>query len=413
MSGPTKSVSLWKNFNAVMATFAALFLLACLAVVLLAWVSLVRSHDQYRRQAETEAQNLCAVLADNILASYEKIDLAVLGVKDEVERQLRSGGVDVPGLEAFIRCHRKRVPTLFALRTVDAEGFVAYGNDVSPGARINLADRDYFMRLKADPNAGLVFSKPVFGRVQTKWVLMLARRIDRPDGSFGGVVYGAIDLEKLKAHFASLSIGSEGVVSLRDAGLAVIVRQNSARDVTGQTMAAPEFRALAKAGRTSGVFAVVSAVDRVERIYAFVKLQPYGHFLFVGLGRREAFEPWRREFHQTVGFVALFLLLIGVSAWLARRAWQRQRRAEAEREQVILELQGALAEVKVLSGMLPICSRCKKIRDDNGYWNQIEAYVASHSEAQFTHSICPDCLKVLYPDIYAELQTRKMVPGGS
>ena len=205
MCRPTKSFGLRNSINPVTATLAALFLLACLAVVLLAWVSLVRSHDQYRRRAETAAQNLCAVLADNILASYEKIDLAVLGVKDEVERQLASGAADAPRLEALIRRLRERIPILFALRTVDAKGFVEYGNDVCPGARINLADRDYFVRLKADPNAGLVFSKPVCGRVQAKWALMLARRIDRPEGSFGGVVYGAIDLEKLKAHFASHS----------------------------------------------------------------------------------------------------------------------------------------------------------------------------------------------------------------
>jgi PAS domain S-box-containing protein len=69
-----------------------------------------------------------------------------------------------------------------------------------------------------------------------------------------------------------------------------------------------------------------------------------------------------------------------------------------EHERTIAELQRAVAEVKVLSGLLPVCASCKKIRDDNGYWNQIEAYVRKHSEADFTHSICPDCAEELYPD---------------
>lgn len=59
----------------------------------------------------------------------------------------------------------------------------------------------------------------------------------------------------------------------------------------------------------------------------------------------------------------------------------------------------ALKEIKVLSGLLPICAACKKIRDDTGYWNQIESYINKHSEAEFSHSICPDCAKNLYPNL--------------
>jgi hypothetical protein len=64
------------------------------------------------------------------------------------------------------------------------------------------------------------------------------------------------------------------------------------------------------------------------------------------------------------------------------------------------EVQGALAKVRTLSGLLPICSGCKKIRDDNGYWNQIEKYIRDNSEAQFSHSICPECARALYPELY-------------
>ena len=72
---------------------------------------------------------------------------------------------------------------------------------------------------------------------------------------------------------------------------------------------------------------------------------------------------------------------------------------EKEREKLIAELQKALANVKKLSGLLPICSSCKKIRDDRGYWNQIESYISDHSEADFSHSICRDCAKILYPEL--------------
>jgi hypothetical protein len=75
-----------------------------------------------------------------------------------------------------------------------------------------------------------------------------------------------------------------------------------------------------------------------------------------------------------------------------------QERAEEEREKLIHELQDALANVKTLRGLLPICSYCKKIRDDKGYWNRLESYIRDHSGAEFTHGICPECLKKLYSD---------------
>lgn len=75
-----------------------------------------------------------------------------------------------------------------------------------------------------------------------------------------------------------------------------------------------------------------------------------------------------------------------------------RKKNSRERERLITELKDALANIKTLSGLLPICSSCKKIRDDTGYWNQLEIYIEKHSEADFTHGICPDCARKLYPE---------------
>lgn len=84
---------------------------------------------------------------------------------------------------------------------------------------------------------------------------------------------------------------------------------------------------------------------------------------------------------------------------LAQQEIERRKTAEKERDKVIQELQKALSEVKTLRGFLPICSSCKSIRDDKGYWNRIEKYIQDRSDAEFSHGICPDCAKKLYPDI--------------
>jgi len=79
-----------------------------------------------------------------------------------------------------------------------------------------------------------------------------------------------------------------------------------------------------------------------------------------------------------------------------------RKQAEMEREKLIGELKKALADVKQLSGLLPICASCKKIRNDKGYWEQIEGYIRDRSEADFSHGICPDCAKKLYSGFYKE-----------
>jgi len=71
------------------------------------------------------------------------------------------------------------------------------------------------------------------------------------------------------------------------------------------------------------------------------------------------------------------------------------------------EIEAAMAEIKTLSGLLPICSNCKKIRDDQGYWEQVEVYIAKHSDADFSHGLCPDCMKKLYPDSYEKSRQRR------
>lgn len=95
--------------------------------------------------------------------------------------------------------------------------------------------------------------------------------------------------------------------------------------------------------------------------------------------------PFRDEHNQIVG-------LLGIGRDITER-----KRAEEEREKLIMELQEALADIKVLSGLVPICSNCKAIRDDKGFWTQLEGYIQAHSHAKFSHGICPDCMQKLYP----------------
>ena len=98
---------------------------------------------------------------------------------------------------------------------------------------------------------------------------------------------------------------------------------------------------------------------------------------------------------EIIGLCTSLFMLAGIS--FIAPIFESIRRKEGEREVMVASLKEALANVKTLSGLLPICASCKKIRDDKGYWNQIEAYIGKHTDAEFSHSICPDCRKKLYP----------------
>lgn len=90
---------------------------------------------------------------------------------------------------------------------------------------------------------------------------------------------------------------------------------------------------------------------------------------------------------------------IKVELSTAQQEIERRKEAERERDATIMELQQALVEVKTLRGLIPICATCKNIRDDQGYWQQIEAYIQEHSDAVFTHGLCPACFRKLHPDL--------------
>jgi len=103
--------------------------------------------------------------------------------------------------------------------------------------------------------------------------------------------------------------------------------------------------------------------------------------------------PLRDEKGQIIGLVG-----VGRDITEHKHIEEERKRTEAEREQLIKELQDAAVDIKILSGLVPICAKCKKIRDDKGYWTQLEGYIQAHSQAKFSHGVCPDCMKNLYPN---------------
>ena len=108
--------------------------------------------------------------------------------------------------------------------------------------------------------------------------------------------------------------------------------------------------------------------------------------------------------NSALGLIAF--LLIAVLIATIRRSLDHEKKVTAE-------LQHSLDHIKRLSGMLPICASCKKIRNDKGYWEQIEHYIAERSETEFTHGLCPECAKRLYPELMKSIEESKSLENNS
>lgn len=161
---------------------------------------------------------------------------------------------------------------------------------------------------------------------------------------------------------------------------------------------------------------VVEGLDyRGLPVLAFVEAVEGSPWLLVSkVDQSEAYAPLRDYLWIYLAFVAGAAVLAGVAAGARLRAVRQAalRRehdatvrtvealeaAEAEREALITRLQKALEDVKTLRGIVPICASCKRVRDDEGYWKQVESYVTEHTEAQFSHGVCPECARRLYPE---------------
>lgn len=147
-------------------------------------------------------------------------------------------------------------------------------------------------------------------------------------------------------------------------------------------------------GMDSAALRNPSSLTEVELEMA--SLDRTGHHIFETLHRCSSGEILNVEVSATklkIGGKMYFLEIV--------RDITGRKKSEEEREELISGLQEALAQVKTLSGLLPICSSCKKIRNDGGYWEQIETYIRDHSEAEFSHGICPECAKRLYPELFS------------
>lgn len=197
-------------------------------MVAVALLHLKESRAEFEADARTSAENLSLLLQRDIRGSFDKIDLVLQDMVD-THALLGRDRIDPQEWTDILVHHRERISILNALRATSAEGIVLYGLDDKSVVGVSIADRDYFIRLRDNPGAGLVITRPVFGRTTKTWVIAFVRRLSRADGEFSGVVYAVLPLEHFTHTFDALGLGPSGSIGFRDSDLRLIARRHGWR----------------------------------------------------------------------------------------------------------------------------------------------------------------------------------------
>jgi signal transduction histidine kinase/HPt (histidine-containing phosphotransfer) domain-containing protein/ActR/RegA family two-component response regulator len=319
-------------------------LLGLCAVVLL-WAAISHLLSVDREQAEQAAvqttANLARAFEEHIVGVIREVDQTLLYVRESYSKD--------PGhFDLSLWARDSQLPTDLTFQTaiIGKDGYLVATSLGPVSERMDLSDREHFRVHAESTRDELFISKPVFGRASNKWSIQLTRRINMPDGSFGGVVVVSLDPHYLERFYESVDLGAEGAVVL--VGLDGIVRARAALGDTtiGQPLAGGRLLA-SYAERDAGTFANASPIDHVERIYSYRGVKGLPLIVAVGLAKAEVFadyEQRRRSYNEEGSALSVLLVVIsGLIGW-HQRGMQKSREqlkaseARAAQKSALLEV---------------------------------------------------------------------------
>ncbi|MCW6512833.1 sensor domain-containing diguanylate cyclase [Lichenifustis flavocetrariae] len=295
-------------------------------------------------RAEQTSQNLLQVIERDIARNIEIYDLSLRGVVDNLKAP---GLADLsPVLRQLILFDRAASASdMGVMLVLDESGNIIDDANAAQPRTANYADREYFQIHKTNRDQGLYISKPLISRLTGVPMIALSRRINKPDGSFGGVAMGTLKLSYFMRLFDRIGLGQNGAINLyRDDGTRIMRYPFVEADIGTSIAAAPDFKRFAR--DRSGSFTAVSVRDKVERHYAFTHIGDLPLILNVALATADIEAEWRTK-AWIIGGTSLVLcgLTIILALWVGREL--RHRTA----------MQAELARLSLTDGLTGLSNR--------------------------------------------------------
>ncbi|WP_298621962.1 ATP-binding protein [uncultured Zoogloea sp.] len=317
--------------------------------------SLIGSRAQTEALVAQNARNLAGALDQGLANSGRTIDLALRALADELEREEAEGQsyLTADEIRAMLMRYKGWLPEIEGVRVYDANGALRWEGALGPVLKADISDREYFRTLKANPAAGLTVSRPVIGRVVKIWIVPFARRYNRADGSFAGVVVAIVPVEYLTAMLSRPSLGPGGSAMLRYQDLSLITRYppvTGPAGEIGEVWSAEGVRERLGAGQNAAVFRATDSGDGgdgSERFLAVQRVDGLPFVVGVSLSSHDYLVQWYREAWQTGILLTAFLIVSGGSALLIGHLYRRQQDDASQVRESNVRLAATLGELRV------------------------------------------------------------------
>ena len=313
------------RFIARLVAVVALFNL--LLFMLTGWW-LYQNRFHYEERTEIATRNIAEVLNESIAGLIDAIDITLIAVANEIKREKAYGHADAGNIKAFLELYRSRLPEKTSLSVSNQSGITEYSTGVVVNRDVSVADREYFRKNSESDQAGLVIAGPIKGRTNGTWVLVLSRRINNPDGSFGGVIRASIDVDYFAEIFSALDIGPRGVITFRNSDFENISRyskfQGTTRVPIGDKTVPKKLGEMIAAGQYIGTYHSPGGPDLIERIVSFHKIRNHDLYIIAGLAVDDYLERWKIDVMQMFALVAMFALITIFAGWLEYRGWKNR-----------------------------------------------------------------------------------------
>jgi PAS domain S-box-containing protein len=314
--------------------YVAMVTVVSLLVIGLAAAAILTDRQNHLERASITTQNIVTLLDKHFSDEFDKTDLVLQAVSHHYHEYMPPARPGVASIERYLEEQQSLLPEILNLRIADIDGIVKYGKGNTFSDPANLADHDFFIRAKNEPGPGLFISGPVFDRIAQQWIIVLARRLNNPDGMFAGVVYASYAAANFEKTLSALSLDKHGAATLRTTDLALVQRFPFGNSVVGSTNVSQQLRDIVKRQPEKGEYTADVAVDGITRINAYRQLEHYPFIVIVGLALEDFLDEWRTNSLALGGLAALAILVAIIAALKLFRASQLQVADQINRQRI-------------------------------------------------------------------------------
>jgi diguanylate cyclase (GGDEF)-like protein len=310
----------------VMHAVIGLSALAGIVLLTLCASILWESREDAREQAHAAAQNLETLIQKDIGRTFDLYDLSLQGALEALkDPDFEKVG---PAAQQLMLFDKAATATyLKAILVIDENGDLVRDARNRPATAIKFADRDYFRIHLDQPDHGPYVSEPFEGRLTGGWTMAISRRINKPDGSFGGIVMGALSLEYFNNLFSQLTLGPNASITLFRSSGTMLMRQPFRLVEIGRNFHSSDLFQHFPAKRSGG-FEAVSTIDGVQRTYTFTQIGNLPLIVSIGLASEDIYANWRRKASLLVSFMVALALIVITLALLLSQELTRRRAVE-------------------------------------------------------------------------------------